>query len=132
MSKVNVDNGSNPDLGVSWETLPDTGLAQRVVAVQADDTPVALTAAQARWTCATTVSISSKLPGAGESYAILEAQVADILYWLDGKDPATTPGHILPNGYQIRISGGGMTNCKVIQAAAGAIGVLSAFKKPAT
>ena len=105
MAVFAVDNGPLADLSLSFETLPDTGIAQRVIAIPADDTPVALTAAQARWTCATTVAISSKLPGTGESYAILEAQVADILYWLDGKDPATTPGHLLPNGYQIRIAG---------------------------
>lgn len=133
MAVFAVDNGPLADLNLSFETLPDTGIAQRVIAIPADDTPVALTAAQARWTCTSTVSISSKLPGAGESYLILEAQVADILYWLDGKDPSVTPGHLLPNGYQIRLAGASiLSNTKVIQATAGAIGVMSAFKKPAT
>lgn len=133
MAVFAVDNGPLADLSISFETLPDTGIAQRVIAIPADDTPVALTAAQARWTCASTVSILSKLPGSGESYAILEAQVADILYWLDGKDPATTPGHVLPAGYQVRLAGASiLSNAKVIQATSGAIGVLSVFKKPAT
>jgi hypothetical protein len=134
MSQDNVYNGPLPTLGLSGETLPDGNRGQRVVAVQADDTPVAGTAAQSRFTVSTTtVSISTKLPGLGETYAILEAQVADLYYWLDGKDPATTPGHILYAGYSIRLSGAALTNCKLLRATTtDGIAVISYFKKPAT
>lgn len=136
MAVVLVDNGPITDLSLSMETLPDGGKAERVISIQADDTPVALTAAQARWAVTNaTIALTSKFSPSALliDYVLLSALVADLMYWMDGKDPATTAGDILTAGYSIRLSGGAMTNFKVIRATTvDGVAVVHAFKKPAT
>lgn len=134
MAQHLVDNGDLVDIPVSFDLLGDGGKSQRVTSIQADDTPVALTAAQARWTVSTTtISLATKLAGvANVDYVLFVAQVADMLFWFDGKDPAVTPGDVLSAGYPVRLSGGMLANFKVVRATVDAIAIVHAFRKPAT
>lgn len=135
MTQLDVDNGALTDLPLSFGApLGDGARPQRVESIQADDTPVALTATQARWTVSsTTISLATKLSGvANIDYVLFVAQVADMLFWFDGKDPVTTPGDVLSAGYPVRLSGGMLANFKVVRATVDAIGIVHAFRRPAT
>lgn len=136
MASTDIDNGNLLDVPVSFETLPDGAKAQRVISIQADDTPVALTAAQARWAVSTTtIALATKLSGvSGIDYVLLSALVADLTYWFDGKDPAVTAGDILTAGYSIKLAGAAMvSNFKVVRATTvDGVAIVHAFKKPAT
>lgn len=129
MALRDIFNGNLANLKISARVLGDTGDAQRVESIQQDDIAVALTASQARFTVSnTTILLSSKLPGNGEEYVYLEASVADFMWWDDGKDPATTPGHVLSAGYAMRISKSLFANFKMVRVSTDAIALLSAYK----
>lgn len=133
MAVRDIYNAVLGTLHASMKPLADGGDAQRVEAIPSDDIPVALTAAQARFAVsAAVVTLTSKLPGAGEEYVYLEVTVADVIWWDDGKDPTVTPGHILAAGFAYRISKSQIPNFKMCRATSvDATCLLSAYKSVA-
>jgi len=118
MPSRTVYNGPVTALNESHHTLPSGADAQDVVAGYLPKVPVAATAAQARFAVSsTTISLTSKAPGAGEEFAMLElvAGQGDVTYWMDGKDPAVTPGHVLGNGQIMLVDN--IANFKMVRAA---------------
>jgi hypothetical protein len=125
-----IYNASNPAFSLSVRVLGDGGDAQRVESIPSDTIPVALTAGNASFTVSTTtITLSSKLPSNGEEYVFIEATIADITWWDDGKDPGTTPGHILSAGYGMFVTKSQFSNYKFRRAGSTDAGaLLSAYK----